>query len=253
MNSQTLKTWLAGAALAAAAGLAGASGAAEHPAVKRAFDLPPSADLSYSIKARQKGLSLNGEALISWRTADGKYSVSSETRASILGKIQENRSEGLIDAYGIAPATFTEKRFRKAPYTVTFERDSKTIRFTEGKDTYPLKGGEQDRGSVQWQLAALARAAPDKFVPGSEWRFFVAGRRDADPWVFKVVQREKIATGLGELDTVHLVRTPAPDSRDQQLDIWLAPGQEWYPARLRFSEHDEGEVVEQTLEKISKK
>jgi hypothetical protein len=246
MDSKLIKAVIAGAALAGAT-------AAGNPAVKRAFDLPPSADLSYSIKARQKGIALAGEALTSWRAGDGKYSVSSDTRASILGKILENRSEGLIDDHGIAPLTFTEKRFRKAPYTVTFERDSKTIRFTEGKETYPLKGGEQDRGSAPWQLAAVARAAPEKFVPGSEWRFFVAGRRDAEPWVFKVVKQEKVRTGLGDLDTVHLVKAPSADARDQQLDIWLAPGHEWYPVRLRFSDRDDSEVVEQTLEKLVKK
>jgi hypothetical protein len=54
------------------------------------------------------------------------------------------------------------------------------------------------------------------------------------------------------LHTLHVARMPAPDSHDQQLDIWLAPQHEWYPARLRFSEHD-GDFIEQTLEKISKK
>lgn len=241
-------TVAAGAALVALAGAAGAAGPA---APKRAFSLPPSADLNYSIKARQKGISLSGEAQVSWRAGEGRYSVSSSTQASILGKIQENRSEGLIDGYGLAPARFTEKRFRKAPYTVTF--DNKTIRFTESTETYPLKGGEQDRGSVLWQLVALARGAPDKLVPGSEWRFFVAGRRDAGPWVFTVAKHEKIRTGLGEVDAVHLIKGPSPDSKEQKIDVWLAPAHEWYPARVRFSDQDDGELVEQTLEKLTLK
>jgi hypothetical protein len=117
---------------------------------------------------------------------------------------------------------------------------------------YPLKGGEQDRSSVSWQLAAVARAAPDKFVPGSEWTFFVAGRRDADPWTFKVIGHDSVRTGLGAVDALHLVRLPPPDSKDQKLDIWLAPGHEWYPVRVRFTDSDD-EFVDQTLEKIVKK
>jgi hypothetical protein len=249
MRSHTLKQLILGAVLAGT--LAGAW-AVDHPVVKRAFDLPPSADLNYSIKARQKGISLNGDAVISWRAADSKYSLNADTRAALLGKILENRSEGAIDGYGIAPVQFYEKRFRKDPSTTTFNRDSKTISFTEGKLSYPLKGGEQDRSSAPWQLAAVARGAPEKFTPGSEWTFFVAGRRDAEPWTFKVVNRETVRTGLGEVDAVHLVKAPPPDSQDQQLDIWLSPSYEWYPVRLRFTDKD-GEFVEQTLEKITRK
>jgi len=231
--------------------LAGA-GAVEHPVIKRAFVLPPAADLTYSIKARQKGFSLSGEALISWRVSDSKYTVNAETRAAMVGKIIENRSGGAIDSYGIAPAVFYEKRFRKDPSTTTFNRESKTIGFTEGQLSYPLRGGEQDRTSVTWQLVSVARGAPEKFVPGSEWVFFVAGRRDAEPWTFKVVKQETVNTGLGEVQAVHLIKEPPPDSQDQTLDLWLAPQYEWYPVRLRFTDHD-GEFVEQTLEKIVRK
>lgn len=249
MRRHLLKQAVGGGLLMAV--LAGAW-AVEHPVIKRAFDLPPPVDLSYSIKARQKGFSLSGEALISWRVSDSKYTVNAETRAMVVGKIIENRSGGAIDSYGIAPAVFYEKRFRKDPSTTTFNRESKTIGFTEGTLTYPLKGGEQDRTSVTWQLVSVARGAPEKFAPGSEWTFFVAGRRDAEPWTFKVIKRETVNTGLGEVQAVHLIKEPPPDSKDQTLDLWLSPLHEWYPVRLRFTDHD-GEFVEQTLEKIVRK
>ena len=249
MHGKLFKQAVGGMVLMAA--LAGAW-ALEHPVVKRAFDLPPSADLNYSIKARQKGFSLSGDALITWRVADSKYLVNAETRAMVVGKIMENRSEGAIDSYGIAPALFYEKRFRKDPTTTTFDRSSKTISFTDGTLNYPLKGGEQDRASATWQLVAVARGAPEKFVPGSEWVFFVAGRRDAEPWTFKVIKQETVRSGLGEVEAVHVVRAPPPDSKEQTLDIWLAPSHEWYPVRLRFTDHDD-EFVEQTLENIVKK
>jgi len=71
--------------------------------------------------------------------------------------VVENRSEGGIDDFGLAPVSFYEKRLRKEPYTTSFKRDGKTIAFTESDVTYPILGGEQDRSSAQWQLAALAR------------------------------------------------------------------------------------------------
>jgi hypothetical protein len=240
---------VAGLTLAVATSLAVA---ADHVAVKRAFNLPPSVDLSYQIKAKQKGFSISGDAVVSWRVLDAKYSLHTDSRAMILGSLLENRSEGTIDAFGIAPASFTEKRFRKDPTTTTFDRASRTLSFSESKVTYPLLGGEQDRTSVPWQLVAVARAAPDKLVPGSEWTFFVAGRRDADPWTFKVVKQEQLRTALGELATVHLVKLPPPDDKGQQIDIWLAPSMEWFPVRLRFDD-GEGEFVDQTIDKITRK
>jgi hypothetical protein len=226
--------------------------AADHVAIKRAFSLPPSVELSYQIKARQKGFSISGDAVVSWSAADGKYTLHTDSRAMLLGSLLANRSEGSIDAFGIAPAIFHEKRFRKEPTTTTFDRSSKTISFSESKLSYPILGGEQDRTSVPWQLVAVARASPDKFTVGSEWTFFVAGRRDADPWTFKVVKLENVRTALGEISTVHLVKLPPADSKDQQIDIWLAPSMEWLPVRLRF-EDGEGEFVDQAIDKITRK
>ena len=246
MHSKIFNTALAGLALAlhAAAMPASAQGRIEPP---------PPADLKYAIKAQQKGLALDGEANVKWRVGEGKYSLTSESRASILGKINENRSEGVVDASGLAPEKFTEKRFRKDPYTVTFDRAERLISFTEGKSTYPIKGGEQDRASAPWQLSAMARGAPAKFVAGSEWRMFVAGRRDAEAWVFKVAKTEKLGTPMGQVEAVHLVKTPAGDAKEQQIDIWLAPAHEWYPVKVRFSDHDGDDVVEQTIAKITKR
>jgi hypothetical protein len=226
--------------------------AADHPPVRRTVDLPPPAELTYKIEARQRGITLSGEAVLDWRADSAGYSISNLARAQLLGKILETRSEGTLDDSGLAPTQFHEKRFRKAPTTVTFDRAGKAMSFSDGEQTYALTGGEQDRSSVQFQLAGVARAAPEKFVTGSEWTFFVAGRRDAEQWVFKVQKRETIKTGLGTMQAVHLVKLPPADSKEQHIDLWLAPSLEWYPVKLRFSD-DPGEYVEQTLEKLAKK
>ncbi|MFC5472392.1 DUF3108 domain-containing protein [Paraherbaspirillum soli] len=224
----------------------------DHPVTRYKFDLPPSADLSYAIQAQQSGLSINGEGLVKWQAADKHFSVSSETRAMLVGKILEATSQGGIDDYGLAPTQFINKRFRKDPTTTSFNRDTGTISFSQSSESYPIKGGEQDRTSVIWQLIAVARAAPRQFKAGSEWVFFVAGQRDAEPWTFKVIKKEKISTSLGELETVHIFKSPPPDAKDQQLDIWLAPSLEWYPVRLRFTDPN-NDFIEQTLRQVSNK
>jgi len=224
----------------------------DHPSRKRAFNLPPSAELNYTVKAQLGGIALDGSSLLKFQATDGKYQTSVETRAMLLGKISTSSSEGAIDAYGLAPDTATEKRFRKSPTTVLFNREAGTITFSPAAESYSLKGGEQDRVSVTWQLVGNARAAAKKFVSGSTWQYFVAGRVDADTWNFKVGKAEKIVTTLGTVDAIKVERLLPPGSREQQLDIWLAPSLEWYPVRLRFSEPN-GDLIEQTLQQIERK
>ncbi|GAB3381871.1 hypothetical protein GCM10027317_27950 [Massilia agri] len=235
------------------AGAIGAAAAQDAPAsAKRPFELPPSADLHYELQARQRGFGLKGEAIVTWRAGDGQYSAKAESKVPVLGTITDDRSSGAIDAWGLAPAEFVEKRMRKDPTTATFDREAKSLSFSESKQVYPLKGGEQDRVSITWQLAAVARAAGDRFKAGSKWPFFVAGRRDAERWVFEVVRREKVRTGLGEVDAVLVSRQPVADKKDQSLEIWLAPQIEWYPVKLRYQE-GEKEQVEQTLSTVTRR
>lgn len=236
-----------------ACAIASSAGHAQNRApTKYKINVPPSVDLAYAIKAKQQGISVGGDAVVRWNTSGKTFSISSETRAMMVGKILDARTEGLIDEYGLAPVSFTEKRFRKEATTTSFDRASKTIRFTGSPQTYPIKGGEQDRNSAIWQLISIARAAPARFKPGSEWSFFVAGQRDGEPWTFKVVNQEAVRTQTGEVNAVHVSRAPPPDSKGQRLDIWLAPALEWYPVRLRFSDSN-GDFIEQTLKKANRK
>lgn len=219
---------------------------------KYKINLPPSADLTYAITAKQSGLSLGGQAVLQWQQGGGKYSVVAESNAMLIGKFLEEKSEGLIDDHGLAPQAFTEKRLRKDATTAMFNRQTGKISFTDSKETYTVNGGEQDRTSVIWQLIGAARGAPEKFKAGSSWTFFVVGQRDAEPWIFQVVNQEKIATPQGEQNAWHLLRKPPANSKGQRLDIWLAPNLDWYPAKLRFTEGND-DTIEQVLEKIEKK
>ncbi|MDB5745906.1 MAG: hypothetical protein JWP72_754 [Massilia sp.] len=231
---------------------AGVAAPAAAPA-RRAAELPPSADLAYGLAAQQRGFGLKGEAIINWRAGDGKYDLNVEARVPLIGKLTEYRSHGTVDSFGLTPGEFYEKRYRKDATTTVFDRQAKTVTLPEGSAPVALGGGEQDRASVTWQLASVARAAGEaRFKPGSEWRFVVAGRRDVEPWTFKVVRREKIQTGMGELDTLLVTREPRAGGRSEGVDIWLAPGQEWYPVKLRFRD-DERETIEQTVTRITRK
>lgn len=234
-------------ALCIAAAVDAAPGKPAYPT-----NIPPAAELSYGIRARQGGLTINGESEMHWLPAGKRYTLSIETRAMLVGKILDEKSEGMIDAWGIAPARYSEQRFRKEATSVTFNRDTRVISFSASDRTYPIKGGEQDRASVIWQLSAVARAAPAKFRNGASFNFFVVGQRDADPWTFKVGAQETVAGPDGDVMAWHVTRSPPPGSEEQQLDIWLAPALQWYPVKLRFTEGG-GDFIEQTLRQVRTK
>ena len=69
--------------------------------------------------------------------------------------------------------------------------------------------------------------------------------------MFKVIKREKVQTGLGEVEAVLVARQPVADKKDQELEVWLAPQQEWYPVKLRYADGDK-EQIEQTLKTVTK-
>jgi len=242
-------------ALAAASAFAGATASAkpaDYPVAKRATSLPPAADLSYVVRGSSHGIPLMGTGVISWSHGDGQYALRTEARSGLFGKVIDQRSEGSVDEYGLAPVTYYEKRIRRDPTTTRFDRGEHRIEYEDGKNTHAIRGGEQDRSSVAWQLAVLARAAPDKFTAGSEWTFYVAGRKDGAPWTFRVIGNETMESGgLGDIKVLHFARKPVAGN-DQDVDIWLAPGLDWYPARILFKEEN-GDSFEQVLEKVNRK
>jgi hypothetical protein len=247
-----MKTQLIASAVLALAVAGAQAQGPEHPVVKRGYSLPPSADLVYVVRGSNHGLPLSGTGTVSWRQGDGKYTLSTEARSGLFGKVLEHRSEGTVDDYGLAPSTYYEKRLRKDPTTTTFNRQGKQIEFQGEATTYPLKGGEQDRSSAQWQLVSQARHAPEQFKPGTEWAFFTAGRKDAEVWTFKVVGPETLQTAMGDIKAIHFTKAPPKRDNGQQVDLWLAPALEWYPAKIRFMEEN-GDSFEQLLEKVNRK
>lgn len=216
---------------------------------QRRCNLAPPVDLLYSINAQQHGMKLSGKTSLKWNVTKTKFFISSETSTPLLGNILDEKSEGNIEECGLAPNSFTERRFRKYTTITSFDRNSKLISFSTNAETYPIKGGEQDRNSAIWQLISIARGTHGKLKTNSEWRFFVAGRSDVEAWTFKVDKLENVHTPLGDFNSVHIVKAP-PDSKGQQVDIWLSPTLEWYPVRLRFTEPN-GDFIEEVLNEVA--
>jgi hypothetical protein len=196
---------------------------------------PPSALLKYEVESTKDGKAVYGSGKIAWHTDGNAYAVIGE--ASVLFfTVLEFRSEGEFDSFGVAPLLYTEKRLRKPATNTHFQREPKIVSFSASTVTYPRQGGEQDRASIIWQLAALGRGNGSLFAPGVGLDVVVAGVRDADTWNIRVIGLESIRIPAGEMQAWHLARQPRAASYDQKIDIWLAPQQQWYPVRLRYTD-----------------
>ena len=229
---------------------AASDSAAEQGGVHYKIDPAPSAELKYDVQALREGQTVYGRGKIHWQTENGKYSVTGEAGVLFFTVLQF-KSEGALDDYGVAPALYSEKRFRKSETNTHFNRDERnSISFSASTASYPRTGGEQDRASIIWQLAAIGRGDSEKFASGAELDLFVAGIRDAETWRIHVVGLEDIEVGTGKMAAWHVVRAPRAGSYDQQLDIWLAPQQQWYPVRLRYTETN-GDYLDMSLSNLN--
>ena len=196
---------------------------------------PPSALLKYEVQSTKDGKAVYGSGKIAWHTDGSAYAVIGE--ASVLFfTVLDFRSEGGFDSFGVAPLLYTEKRLRKPATNTHFQREPKVVSFSASTVTYPRQGGEQDRASIVWQLAALGRGNGSLFAPGVRLDVVVAGVRDAETWDIRVIGLESIRIPAGEMQAWHLARQPRAASYDQKIDIWLAPQQQWYPVRLRYTD-----------------
>ena len=211
------------------------SAAPAEPAPRYRFRMPPPVELKYDVQSLRDGKVVYGRGKIAWRTDGGRYRIEGEAGV-LFFTVLNFQSLGAIDAFGVAPEVYTEKRFRRDETTTNFQRDTGRINFSASDASYARAGSEQDRASVVWQLAAIGLGDAARFAPGAQLELFVAGVRDAEPWVIQVIGLEQTETPAGSAAAWHVVRAPRPGSYEQKLDIWLAPQQSWYPVRLRYTE-----------------
>jgi hypothetical protein len=207
---------------------------------------PPSAVLKYDVrKVPREGNSTYGSGTITWRTDGTRYTIDGEAGVLFITALTF-RSEGDLDASGVAPERYSEKRWRKPETNTHFHRERNTISFSASTLSYPRQGGEQDRASIIWQLAAIGRGDSAAFAPDAEIDVFVAGNRDGEVWKIRVIGQEEIKAAGHAVRAWHVRRTPRSGSYDQGLDIWLAPQHEWYPVKLRYTERN-GDYLDMTV------
>jgi hypothetical protein len=219
-----------GAALPAWAAPAGVSAPVDAPPVYPTR-LPAAVSMEYALSYGM----ISGSGWLSWQPPlAGRYRMQLVGRALGLQLI-EWTSEGGVDAAGLAPWRFTEKRLGRDPQVAEFRREAGRIHYPARPERdVALPRGAQDRLSWLVQLPAILRADPALQRPGQRVALFVSGARgDAERWEF-----ETRDAGAGML---HVQRLPPPGA-EVQGEAWLAPGEDLLPVRVRLAK--DGDVLE---------
>jgi hypothetical protein len=213
-----------------------------------ALNLPPSAELRYDVHAQKKGLSYYGTGIITWEPNGNRYLITGKAKAAFF-TVLEFKSEGEIDNSGIAPVLYAERAGNRSETNTHFHRERNTISFSASRLSYPRVGGEQDRASIIWQLAALGRSNPELFKPGEELSIFVAAVRNAAPWRIFILGEEEVQLDGAMVKSWHVKSVPQQGGYEKTFDIWFASGYEWYPVKLRQTEVS-GDYLELTLSNL---
>ncbi|KVC70075.1 hypothetical protein WI73_14780 [Burkholderia ubonensis] len=226
-----------GASAAAAGGASGVATAGPASSGVK-FAAPPSGDLQYD--AFFNGMQ-NSTGTIHWRTDGQTYELSVTMPVPFIGPFRY-RSQGRVDAYGIAPDRYVEQRGKRPENISIFNREIRQVVFTRTPDNAPLPDGTQDRFSMLMQLSGLVRGNPDAYRRGVTQQFFVIDNNSGETWPITVIGDEPVQTAAGFIETRHFMRLPRRAGDTRRIDMWLAPSLGWLPARLVQTEPNGAQI-----------
>ena len=212
---------------AGAAGGGAGAGQAEAPAPQH---IPGSVRLAFAATGQQGTSPMQGVfGNLTW-LQDGQQYDAQLSLTFLFRTIRSQHSNGVIGAAGIEPARFSDKRRNEV--ASHFMREQGTVVFSNNAPSVPLLPGAQDRLSVIMQLGALMAGDPARYPPGAAFAIQTVGPRDADIWIFKVEEDEKLSLQAGEFNARKLTRNPRKPF-DDKVELWLAPELGYLPVRIK--------------------
>jgi hypothetical protein len=204
------------------------------------FAVPRTAHLHYKVLAQVKGMELTGEGELLWRNDGHDYEAKLEVRAPFV-RTRTQTSAGQVTSQGLEPLRFSDKN--RSEQAAHFQRDKGVVSFSGNRPDAPLLAGAQDRLSVMLQLGAMIGGAPQKFPPHTEIAVQTADTQEAQGWTFTVEGMEQLRLPGGSVAALKLIRNPRKEY-DQKVELWLAPGMDYVPVRLRLTQPN-GDSVDQ--------
>jgi hypothetical protein len=192
------------------------------------FSIPPSGELQYD--TFYNGVR-NQPGTIHWASDGQHYEMVVSVPLPFIGTFSWT-SRGHVDAFGLAPDQYIEKRGHRPEDVTVFNRNQKQIVFTRTPNSLALQDGAQDRFSMVMQLASLVRGDPDAYKPGVTREFYVADNDSGEVWPVTTIGDESVSTDHGFVTARHFMRLPRREGDKRRIDVWLAPALGWLPVRL---------------------
>jgi hypothetical protein len=189
-----------------------------------------------------------GEGLDVFEHNGKTYSVVSESKtsgvAAVIYQLNIRReSKGTVTADGLRPQTFVELRNGQVKRSAEFDWAAGQVLLTDGdkKQTVALPPDTWDATSFAWNFAF---APPD----GKDLNVYVTDGRRVTEYRYAIAGREKLATPMGEMETLHVKKIQ--DANDKRgFDVWLAVERHYLPVRIRATEKD-GTAFDSLVESI---
>lgn len=217
----------------------GAPPTAAAPFVPNTIGVPQPSVMRYEVTTQTRaGTTLAGQARLDWWHNGQQYDLKLEiTTPGARDRVQ--LSSGVITDEGLAPNRFSDKS--RGEQATHFDRTNRRIVFSNNSPQAALAPGMQDRLSVLVQLSMLLAGEPARFPPGTQLAIPTAGTREAGDWVFRVGAEEELDLPGGRVRALKLEKPPR-GAYDQGIELWLAPGKDYAPVRLRLTNPDGGTV-----------
>ena len=216
--------------------------------IGQAFNLPPSALLSYAAFVNGNP---NQTAQIEWLNKDDGYRIRVSVAVPFIGDYVFT-STGLIDRFGLAPDFYEEVRGSQGSRTIQFSRQSNTVTFSLNGKTADLPNGTQDRFSVLFQLAGLVAGNPRADEEGVAREIPIADSDKLAKWIF-VSQGDVQVSDPADTKKItarHFVRLPREEGDQRKLEVWLSQENHWLPLKVIQTEPN-GRVFELFLSQVS--
>ena len=177
-------------------------------------------------------------ARVQWQRQGDKYQVRLDASIQLFGT-QILTSQGDVTPEGLVPHAYEELR----PGKRRFARIGEHVVELENGKTVPKPAGVQDTASQFVELSHRFATGRERLEVGRSVSFWMARPGAVDLWTYDVVEREMLATRLGEIEAFHLKpRALASPHGNIYMDMWFAPSLQYLPVRVRVGMGDEATV-----------
>lgn len=178
------------------------------------------------------------------------YTIISESNpAGLLAMFVRTRikvtSTGSVTAGGLRPDALDYGRLDDPGKNVSARFDWKSQRvvmtFDGRHENAALPADTQDRLSLMYQFLFLPPEKLDNLA------FHMTNGKKIEAYRYQLAGRPTLATPLGTLETIHLIKQREAD--DNAVEVWLSPAHQNLPVKVLIVEND-GSKFEQLITRI---